>query len=314
MYYSMSEIITKLRARKERFHCCVLASSEFGLGTKFIFDYCFRKKKYQEQLHEVIRNILNKYDAGYVQNVYEEKNKLMKEHFKIWFMWWQGIESMPKIIQACYNSVINCSAQYEVIFIWEGNIDDYIKIPNTIKEKHKKNIISNTALSDYIRISLLKKEGGLWLDASIYCMKKIQNVEKYRFLTGKKRGGRKWTTFFLGVNETNNEMFTLLKYYLEKYWHDENVLIDYFFTDRCIEYLYENNSDIKEMIDSVEENNKEIFKLLTLLSEPYDERYMELLRDGNLFQKISQKKDYRLYKNGKPTFGNVLLNCNSNKL
>ena len=78
------------------------------------------------------------------------------------------------------------------------------------------------------------------------------------------------------------------------------------------EALEASDGDIKEMLDNVAENNAEIFSLLNLLSEPYDEAIYKHIEDTHTFQKLSQKKDYRRYKNGKKTFGKVLLEENSN--
>ena len=105
-------------------------------------------------------------------------------------------------------------------------------------------------------------------------------------------------------------MFTLLKIYFEKYWQNYNVLIDYFLFDLFIEYLYENHADIKEMLDSIADNNTEIFALLKLLNEPYDESLYKYIENTHTFQKLSQKKTYRQKKKGKMTFGEVLLREN----
>lgn len=303
------EILKRLKQtiRPLNSYNCVLASKEFHLGIKFILNYCFDRNGYRIQLREAVRGILRKYDAEYEENPCELSDKLSKEEYRIWFMWWQGAESMPDTIKACYNRLKMCASGYKVVFISERNIGEYIEIADIILEKFQRNMIPSAILSDYIRVSLLKKYGGLWLDASIYCMHEIKEVEKFKILTGKKTGKRRWTVFFMATNETNNQIFTLLKYYYDKYWENEAVLLDYFFTDFCIEYLYENHLDIREMIDRVEDNNTEIFKLLTLLSEPFDAGIYKNIADNYCFQKLSQKKDYQLYKRGMPTFGNVLL-------
>lgn len=309
MYYSIKEVSNKLNARKILYKNCILASKEFDLGIEFVFYYCFCKNKYRKLLKKVIKNILVEYDAKYKNETIIQK-KIIKDNYKIWVMWLQGKECMPETIKACYKRVMKFSGDYQVIFISEKNIDQYITVPSVIKQKYKTGAIAQAQFADYIRVSLLKKYGGLWLDASIYCMHEIKNLEDLNLLTGKKEGIRKWTTFLIGTNETNNKMFTLLKIYFEKYWQNYNVLIDYFLFDLFIEYLYENHADIKEMLDSIADNNTEIFALLKLLNEPYDESLYKYIENTHTFQKLSQKKTYRQKKKGKMTFGEVLLREN----
>lgn len=312
MYYSIKEIITKIGIRKKLLYNAVHASKEFGLGNKFIIYYCLNRNKYKNQLKNLIREILEKYDAEYVEDITLTSVKLKKREYKIWVMWWQGREYMPDIIKLCYRRMRNYAKRYELIFISKENIDQYILIPEVIKEKHKMGIIGEAHFADYIRVALLKEYGGLWIDASIYCMHEIENIEDLRLLTGKNVGRCKWTTFLLGTNETNNKLFLLLKYYFEKYWENQNISIDYFFFDFFIEYLYENHMDIKEMIDSVENNITDIYSLLSLLSEPYDEIIFSSIAKTHTFQKLSQKKDYKMYKNGLETFAKVLLKESEN--
>lgn len=312
MYYSVREIYNKIKSQKECFRNCILSAKEFHLGTRFIFNYCFNRDKYRKQLKNITKGILSQYDAEYTEDICESSSKIVKEKYRIWFMWWQGIESMPSIVAFCYDRLKQCSSEYEVVFICYNNINEYIEIPNIILEKFHQHIISPTVLSDYVRVALLKEYGGLWLDASVYCMHGIEGMENFRFWSPKKSGKRKWVIGLLATNEINNRIFVLMKYYFDKYWENNVVLLDYFFTDYCIKYLYENHADIKKMIDGVEDNNTEIFELLHLLSEPFNRETYEKVSDNHTFQVLSRKKDYRMYKNGKATFGNILLKGDNN--
>lgn len=311
MYYSIKEVSTKLNARIKLLKNCILASKEFELGIMFVFYYCCCKNKYRKVLKKKIRDILLKYDFKYKDETLVPA-KVLKNNYKIWIMWLQGKECMPETIQTCYKRVMKFSGDYQVDFISEKNLEKYITIPDVIMQKYKKGIIAQAQFADYVRVSLLKKYGGLWVDASLYCMHQIKNIENLTILTGKKEGVRKWTTFLMGTNEVNNKMFTLLKMCFENYWENYNVTIDYFLFDLFIEYLYENYPDVKEMLDSIDDNNTEIFTLLKLLSEPYDEIIYKHIKDTHTFQKLSQKKDYRKKKRGKKTFGEVLLRENVN--
>ena len=61
---------------------------------------------------------------------------------------------------------MNCK-DYNIIIINETNMLNYIKFPNYIIEKYKKKYMSPTHFSDLLRLELLIKYGGTWIDASV---------------------------------------------------------------------------------------------------------------------------------------------------
>ena len=304
-YYSFNEIIRKMKSRFVQLKKCVRVEEEFRLNLLFVLSYVFDRKAYHNQLRSVLTEILYEYDRQYSCNI--ENREVPKDEYKIWVMWWQGMHGMPQTIKACYQQLLLCSGKYEIVLITQENVQNYIEIPARVINKFHKGIMTQTDLSDYIRVSLLNQYGGLWVDSSIFCLKEIKEIDQYSFYTGKSIGQRKWTTYLMAVNETGTELFARLEYYIRRYWEEYDVQFNYFFLDMLIEYLYENNRKIHDQMDSVPENNKDIFKLLGILSEPYDERVYKKLKDDNTFQKLSQKKDFKLYKKKRPTYGNVLL-------
>ena len=83
-------------------------------------------------------------------------------------MWYQGLESAPPIILSCIQSVIQNREKHPVIIITKYNIDKYIKLPYYIMEKFKNKNFSLTHFSDIVRIALLFKYGGYWIDATYF--------------------------------------------------------------------------------------------------------------------------------------------------
>lgn len=304
-YYSFNEVIGKIRNRSIQFENSLKIKKIFKLNMLFSLSYLFHKKSYKHKINSILCGILQEYDKQYSCNI--EKKKIMEEKYNIWVMWWQGLQNMPPTIQACYKQLKMSAGKYRIVLITKDNVQNYIEIPDVIKDKVHRGIMTQAALSDYVRVLLLKLYGGLWVDSSIYCLHEIGEIDKYFFYTGKKLGGRKWTSFLMATNETGMELFARLEYYMRRYWQEYDVQFDYFFIDLLIEYLYRNDEEIHKIIDAVPENNQDIFTLLNILSEPYDENTYKELQSTHIFQKISQKKDFKLYKKKKPTYGNVLL-------
>jgi hypothetical protein len=46
---------------------------------------------------------------------------------------------------------------------------DYVSFPDFILKKWKQGVITNTHMTDLLRLELLIKYGGLWLDATVLC-------------------------------------------------------------------------------------------------------------------------------------------------
>ena len=83
---------------------------------------------------------------------------------KIWFLWLQGKNNMPEIIRNCYNSWERHNLNWEIHFLDNKNLNTYLDIKLLNLDK-----ISKQAISDIIRINLLKKYGGVWVDATTFC-------------------------------------------------------------------------------------------------------------------------------------------------
>lgn len=86
----------------------------------------------------------------------------------IWTCWWQGEEQAPLLVQKCLKQLRKYSNGYDVIVIDENNLNQYVTLPEYIYKKHSEGIISHTHFSDVIRLALLSKWGGTWIDSTIF--------------------------------------------------------------------------------------------------------------------------------------------------
>lgn len=86
---------------------------------------------------------------------------------KVWWCWLQGEEKAPELCKACLASVRQNLKDREVIIITEDNYANYITIPDFVLDKLNRGTISRTAFSDILRLELLIKFGGTWIDSSV---------------------------------------------------------------------------------------------------------------------------------------------------
>ena len=163
-----------------------------------------------------------------------DKNKEEKSN-KIWICWFQGIENAPELVKACYNSVVKNYNDKEIIVLTEENYKQYVDIPEYILKKWKKGYISFAHFSDILRIELLSKYGGLWLDSTIFTTKRSElvfneNIELFVYKQvdlDRKNPLSIVASSWLMYSNKNNNIINLTKKLLHEYWKNYNHIINY---------------------------------------------------------------------------------------
>ena len=218
----------------------------------------------------------------------------------IWVCWWTGKDSAPPIVKQCMKSIYHNAGNHEVHFISEDTYRDYIDIPDYIMERMNKGQMGLAHFADYIRVSLLQKYGGLWLDATIFCSGEIpEEYFSLPFFTLKSsyRESRyisnyQWVTFCLG-GWKENVFYSFLKEAFECYWKHENVAIDYLFFDYMICLAKESIPAIGKYMDSVPENTPHRDDLQRAMNEALPaEVFWNVIKDDTTLYKLSWREKY----------------------
>lgn len=99
-----------------------------------------------------------------------KSNTLQK---KIWFLWIQGKGDMPVVVSACYESWLKHNPDWEIVFL---NLEEAIALTDldsVIYNRQSK--IPNVVISELVRINLLARHGGVWVDATCFCQKPLDD-------------------------------------------------------------------------------------------------------------------------------------------
>lgn len=280
---------------------------EFGF--KFAVKYLFyaisikltNSEKSKTKRNKLIDNFLR---SKYLNLLPQDcEIKIVDKDFVVWVFWYQGYEQMPKIVKVCIDSIKQNFKNNKVILITKENYQEYADIPDYITEKVKKGIITLTHFSDILRATLLAKHGGIWIDSTVYLKGDIsQEVVNYPFYTLKLEDHTldtqcitrtRWAGFLMS-GARGNPVFVGLRDILFEYWKDHNVLVNYFLIDYIINFLYDNVSEVKDLIDKVPMGNKNLFSLAELLFEKFDEtKFAKICQDTKAFKltyKFSEKE------------------------
>ncbi len=139
------------------------------------------------------------------------------------FTYWEG--EQPEYIKYCLNSIKEKSCA-NVNIINNKNINDYINS----NELHKNfyNIKHIAQRADYARVAVIKRYGGLWVDADTLFIKSADS-------------------FFDKIN--TNDDFVYIK------WIDDLVINGYFYAKKNSDILTKWKNNIDKILDNYNEKN-----------------------------------------------------------
>ena len=229
------------------------------LGVKMKFtkeNFSYRYRKFQKIKKKngagtATRYYLSKYlyvpelTKQELQNIPQEE--INKPADNIWTMWLQ--EDIPELIQMCLSTI---KKQYpNAIVITESNMFNYINIPDYIYKKYKNGTIKPCHFSDYLRVCLLDKYGGTWIDSTCYMLTKVPKyMTKENFFIMQDIYRKTISNFFIHSTK-NNYLTKSMRIFLEEYWKKEDITIDYFFFHAFFLLLVSNDNTAKAIWENI---------------------------------------------------------------
>lgn len=233
----------------------------------------------------------------------------------IWICWWQGLENAPEIVKCCVESIRRNAGDHQVTIITDRNVEQYIEIPEWVKKKQSEGIISRTNLSDLLRLSLLAKYGGLWLDATFFCTGSLSDMAFGSPMFSIKRpdylhcsiAQGYFAGYSLACDASHRRIFTTVRDFFLEYWKTNDFLVDYLLVDYMIVLAQRHNKDIADAFAAIKPNNPHCDDLYKVLDKPYDEGYWSKLTEDTSLFKLTWKQNFPIESNKQMTFYGKLL-------
>jgi hypothetical protein len=131
-------------------------------------------------IYKFSKGVFN-YSTPYKKSMLDQYKKCINintynnSSINIYIYWHSGINNCPKVVEKCIKTWIIKNPNYKINILDDNslfsenniNINDiYDFLPNY---DNLKNFLSRQSLSDIIRLFLLYKYGGLWVDATCFC-------------------------------------------------------------------------------------------------------------------------------------------------
>lgn len=170
----------------------------------------------------------------------------------IFILWFQGFDNAPDLVHRCVSSWKYYNPDWNINLLDNSNLSKYIQIYDHISDISN---INNTALSDVVRVLLLKKYGGLWVDATTFCNKPLNDwlteyIHEGFFAFEKPAPDRLLASWFLYADKDNyiidKWLIEVINYYKIYDTPQTYCWLHYLFGD-----LYSSDTTFKEIWDKV---------------------------------------------------------------
>lgn len=221
----MLKLIKKLvnKFRKLFFHYRLTYLRFSGLNRKFF---------YKKQIHnnEITYMYFHKKYNKYIKELPLYNSNHMYSN-KIWWCWLQGEENAPDLNKACLSSLKRNLKDMEIISINENNYMNYVDFPEYIMDKYNRGIIPKAHFADLIRLELLDRYGGTWIDSSVLCTGFEPNFYKkdlFLYSNWMKNDDAIVASNWFITSEIGNPILKTTKDLLFKYWKDYSYLVNYY--------------------------------------------------------------------------------------
>lgn len=260
--------------------------------------------------------------GGVVHSVAEKENPPTGEiKGGLWFCWLQGIENAPVLVKKCQESVRENISE-GVIVLDERNYTEYVTLPGYIVEKYRKGVIPSALFSDMLRLELLVRYGGTWIDATVLaspqikkegskCQKAWQRIMEselfiYRYFNkeGRVVGMSNW---FIHA-KAGNPLLRDVREMLFAYWKDYNCVVEYYMFHL---FFREAAKRYPEMIRQMPKGNS--YHALWLgahADKQIDEETWEKLMENVPFHKLNWRKKLPDYLTEKEKICNFAVEVN----
>lgn len=307
---SKKEKIQLSLAHKERY-----AILKTACKIKRLLKRCKIAKAFYSQICRVKKRLKQKKEYKEVERAIGSKIKsleinsnvqpLTKEEKNIFVFWYDGFDEAPAVVRICIQRIESFyKNKFKIIKLDKNNMMEYASLPNEILKKFEENSITIQTFSDLLRLSLLERHGGIWIDCTLLFTKELDleeilselsfnslhslTTEKFLSYKGEKCF---WTTFFL-AGRKGNTICSLAKTLMIEYINSHKE-IPYFLTDYTLLSLKRHHVD-SNVLSKIKKLDGDILYLGKHMDDYVDDEKITEC------QKISQKLDWRLDVNKNP--------------
>lgn len=270
---------------------------------------------FQTEAYLDIKNMMQPFIEDFPRNILSLNQPVETDRKVVWTCWWQGESNVPEVVKICLESQRkNLPQDVEYIVITEDNYNEYIQVPQYIIDKVHRGDITLTTLSDILKVSLLYKWGGFWLDATVLVLEQLDSkVMEYPLYTRNIPethfcAETVWAYWFLYATK-GNKLFLFLSEGLFYYFSQHDRIKYYFTIDYLTAVACNMFPDVLEQFQDVPYNNDRAQELVRHLTETYDKEKFACYTKDTYLQKLTYKLNWEEAGNREDSIYSYIRNC-----
>lgn len=218
----------------------------------------------------------------------------------IWTTWLQGENEAPKVMKACWRSWRRHLPDYELRIVTLDNHRQWADLPEELIEKYRRGIMPPALLSDVLRLDLLTRHGGTWIDGTVLCTgfaaERLQRqwaaVEAsplclFRYFEQGRKEATGLSTWFISASP-GHAVLTAARNMLVAYWRDYNCTLNYYLPHLFISAALDRHPHAVATMPRL--NSRFSLLLGAALTSPFDAEAWRDLTDHVAFHKLNFRK------------------------
>lgn len=213
----------------------------------------------------------------------------------IWWSLLQGEDKMPELAKVCLNSLRRNLSDYDIKIVTLENYTEFVDIPKVIVDKFNAGWISGAHFSDILRLQLLAKHGGIWIDSTVYCTdgKLIENIIDndmfvYKSLLSVDSNIMALSNWFI-ASKKGNPYIVESANVLTKYYSDYISVDSYYICHIIMTLLSKKYHNMWDNIPTY--NNVNPHMLQMHLDKKFSNKQFELIKEQSSFHKLTRHID-----------------------
>ncbi len=169
----------------------------------------------------------------------------------LWTLWLQGWNEAPDIVRASGLSWRRWNQNWDIRFLDLTHVKSLL--PHYTPEGSSTGRLSNVVLSDLFRLELLRRHGGVWADATAYCLMPLDKwldggTPRGFFAFDRPGPDRMLSNWFLAA-AVGSPVIAEWQNKAKEYWRDRSAPDTYFWMHYLFADLYHSNDECRRIWD-----------------------------------------------------------------
>jgi Capsular polysaccharide synthesis protein/Tetratricopeptide repeat len=208
---------------------------------------------------------------------------------RVWVYWGQGFAEAPPVVSRCQEELRRYHTADEVVALDDRRVTDYVEIPELVRRRTARN---RTKFSDVLRLELLSRHGGIWLDATCLVRGRVPDVVPELLDSGffafRHRPAR-IASWFL-ASEPNHPVVAMTREAQYLYWEHFPRATEYFILHHLIESLYYVADEFREHFESTPRRGvRKAVRFRHAMDKAYDPQRYEKMLAASFVHKLTHK-------------------------